>query len=75
MDAIAQEAGVSKATLYSYYRDKASLFAGVMHRMCDELAGDDVRGLVGGQRMGMHRSWHAASGVFLHAALALGKGR
>ena len=47
MDAIAEEAGVSKATLYSYYRDKASLFAGVMHQICDELGGDDVRGLVG----------------------------
>lgn len=39
MDAIAEEAGVSKATLYSYYKDKSSLFADVMHRMCDELGG------------------------------------
>jgi TetR/AcrR family transcriptional regulator, mexJK operon transcriptional repressor len=37
MDAIAEEAGVSKATLYSYYDDKASLFADVMARMCEEL--------------------------------------
>jgi AcrR family transcriptional regulator len=39
MDAIAEEAGVSKATLYSYYKDKSSLFGDVMHRMCDELGG------------------------------------
>jgi TetR/AcrR family transcriptional regulator, mexJK operon transcriptional repressor len=39
MDAIAEEADVSKATLYSYYRDKATLFADVMHRMCDEMGG------------------------------------
>jgi TetR/AcrR family transcriptional repressor of mexJK operon len=39
MDAIAAEAGVSKATLYSYYEDKSALFADVMHRMCDELGG------------------------------------
>ena len=39
MDAIADEAGVSKATLYSYYKDKSSLFADVMHRMCDEMGG------------------------------------
>jgi AcrR family transcriptional regulator len=39
MDAIADEADVSKATLYSYYADKASLFAEVMLRLCDELGG------------------------------------
>jgi TetR/AcrR family transcriptional regulator, mexJK operon transcriptional repressor len=39
MDAIAEEAGVSKATLYSYYDDKASLFADVMARVCEELGG------------------------------------
>lgn len=39
MDAIAQEAGVSKATVYSYYGDKASLFADVMVRMCEEIGG------------------------------------
>ena len=39
MDAIAKEAGVSKATLYSYYGDKSSLFADVMVRMCDEVGG------------------------------------
>jgi TetR/AcrR family transcriptional repressor of mexJK operon len=39
MDAIAEEAGVSKATLYSYYEDKSALFGDVMHRMCDELGG------------------------------------
>jgi AcrR family transcriptional regulator len=40
MDDIAKEAGVSKATVYSYYPDKASLFAEVIHRVCDGLAGD-----------------------------------
>jgi AcrR family transcriptional regulator len=39
MDAIADEAGVSKATLYSYYKDKSSLFSDVMHRMCETLGG------------------------------------
>ena len=41
MDAIALRAGVSKATVYSYYGDKASLFADVMARMCDEI-GDPI---------------------------------
>jgi TetR/AcrR family transcriptional regulator, mexJK operon transcriptional repressor len=39
MDAIASEAGVSKATVYSYYQDKATLFADVMSRMCEQLGG------------------------------------
>jgi len=39
MDAIAKEAGVSKATVYSYYEDKSSLFADVMVRMCEEVGG------------------------------------
>ena len=39
MDAIAAKAGVSKATVYSYYEDKATLFADVIARMCDEMAG------------------------------------
>jgi TetR/AcrR family transcriptional regulator, mexJK operon transcriptional repressor len=48
MDAIAKEAGVSKATVYSYYGDKSSLFADVMVRMCEEVGGHrQVEGLVG----------------------------
>jgi AcrR family transcriptional regulator len=39
MDAIAKEADVSKATVYSYYEDKSSLFADVMLRMCEEIGG------------------------------------
>jgi AcrR family transcriptional regulator len=39
MDAIAKAADVSKATVYSYYADKASLFADVMARMCEEIGG------------------------------------
>jgi TetR/AcrR family transcriptional repressor of mexJK operon len=39
MEAIADEAEVSKATLYSYHSDKASLFAEVMLRLCDDLGG------------------------------------
>jgi TetR/AcrR family transcriptional regulator, mexJK operon transcriptional repressor len=39
MDAIAREADVSKATLYSYYEDKAALFADVITRTCEELGG------------------------------------
>jgi AcrR family transcriptional regulator len=48
MDAIAETAGVSKATVYSYYKDKASLFADVMTQVCDQAGGHDVSGLVGG---------------------------
>jgi AcrR family transcriptional regulator len=48
MDAIAKEAGVSKATVYSYYGDKAALFADVMVRMCEEVGGHlQIEGLVG----------------------------
>jgi AcrR family transcriptional regulator len=42
MDAIAKAADVSKATVYSYYDDKASLFADVMLRMCNEIGGHYV---------------------------------
>src|SRR5262249_22356576 len=49
MDAIAQEADVSKATVYSYYRDKASLFADVMVQMCEDVGRHlDAEGLPGG---------------------------
>jgi AcrR family transcriptional regulator len=48
MDAIAKEADVSKATVYSYYEDKSSLFADVMLRMCDEIGGHrELEELVG----------------------------
>jgi TetR/AcrR family transcriptional regulator, mexJK operon transcriptional repressor len=48
MDAIAREADVSKATVYSYYGDKASLFAAVMARMCEDIGGPvHLEGLVG----------------------------
>jgi AcrR family transcriptional regulator len=48
MDAIAKEADVSKATVYSYYDDKASLFADVMARMCEEIGGHrQIEDLVG----------------------------
>jgi len=49
MDAIAEEAGVSKATVYSYYEDKSTLFADVMLRMCEEAGGHlQVEALIGG---------------------------
>jgi TetR/AcrR family transcriptional regulator, mexJK operon transcriptional repressor len=49
MDAIAKEADVSKATLYSYYEDKSSLFADVMLRMCEEVGGHlQMDTLIGG---------------------------
>jgi AcrR family transcriptional regulator len=48
MNAIAKEAGVSKATVYSYYGDKSSLFADVMLRMCEEMGEHrQMEGLVG----------------------------
>lgn len=36
MDAIAAEAGVSKLTVYSHFRDKASLFAAAVKARCEE---------------------------------------
>jgi TetR/AcrR family transcriptional regulator, mexJK operon transcriptional repressor len=49
MDAIAKEADVSKATLYSYYDDKSALFADVMSRMCEEAGGHlQMEALIGG---------------------------
>ena len=48
MDAIAKEADVSKATVYSYYEDKSALFADVMLRMCEEIGGHrELEELVG----------------------------
>jgi AcrR family transcriptional regulator len=48
MDAIAKAADVSKATVYSYYKDKASLFADVMLQVCEQSGGHDVAGLPAG---------------------------
>jgi TetR/AcrR family transcriptional regulator, mexJK operon transcriptional repressor len=42
MDAIAAEAGVSKATVYSHFQNKEALFAGVMRKMCEESSGPKV---------------------------------
>jgi TetR/AcrR family transcriptional repressor of mexJK operon len=38
MDAIAREAGVSKATLYAHFTDKASLFAAIISSECERKA-------------------------------------
>jgi len=38
MDAIAREAAVSKATLYAYFTDKASLFAAIIRTECERKA-------------------------------------
>ena len=55
MDEIAKRAGVSKATIYSHFADKAELFAGMMRADCamswvkNELSDrsvDDVRGVL-----------------------------
>jgi TetR/AcrR family transcriptional regulator, mexJK operon transcriptional repressor len=55
MDSIAREAGVSKATLYAYFADKAALFAAIIsiecerkaHFMWDDSADrQDVRGML-----------------------------
>jgi TetR/AcrR family transcriptional repressor of mexJK operon len=40
VDAVAEAAGVSKATVYSHYQDKADLFAAVLRRQINELFGD-----------------------------------
>ncbi|MEM1032049.1 MAG: TetR/AcrR family transcriptional regulator [Myxococcota bacterium] len=38
VDTIARTAGVSKATLYSYFPDKATLFQAVLHAECNAIA-------------------------------------
>lgn len=38
VDDIAREAGISKATMYRYYPDKAAIFAAVMQRNCAQQA-------------------------------------
>jgi len=39
MDAVAQEAGVSKQTIYSHFGDKNSLFESIIEEKCDQLLG------------------------------------
>jgi AcrR family transcriptional regulator len=48
MDAIAAEAGVSKATVYSHFQSKEALFAGVMHDMCEDSGGPKISGDLAG---------------------------
>ena len=48
MDAIAAEAGVSKATVYSHFQSKEALFAGVMHDMCEDSGGPKISGELAG---------------------------
>lgn len=48
MDAIAAEAGVSKATVYSHFQNKEALFAGVMHKLCEESSGPHICGELAG---------------------------
>jgi TetR/AcrR family transcriptional repressor of mexJK operon len=47
MDAIAQEAGVSKATVYSYFKSKESLFAEIMEDLCRKIGGNGPEALSG----------------------------
>ncbi len=42
MDAIAREAGVSKATVYSHFQNKESLFAEVMGDLCCQIGGPNL---------------------------------
>jgi len=80
MDAIAEQAGVSKATVYSYYGDKASLFADAMARMCDAIGGPlSAEGLAEGPPeatlraialRGAHRILEAVDGRVLQRVLA-----
>jgi len=44
MDAVALEAGVSKATVYSYFTSKEAFFAEIMEGMCRELGGNSLDG-------------------------------
>jgi len=41
MDKIADEAGVSKRTVYSHFQNKENLFAAIMGDMCDLISGDN----------------------------------
>ncbi|MEQ8697213.1 MAG: TetR/AcrR family transcriptional regulator [Bauldia litoralis] len=42
MDAVALAAGVSKMTVYRYFRSKEELFAGVIGDQCDRIVDDEV---------------------------------
>src|SRR5690606_31016844 len=42
MDVIAAEAGVSKLTVYSHFRDKETLFVAAIEARCSELLPDDL---------------------------------
>ncbi|MFB9066926.1 TetR/AcrR family transcriptional regulator [Pseudofulvimonas gallinarii] len=42
MDAIAAEAGVSKLTVYSHFRDKETLFVAAIEAKCSELLPDEL---------------------------------
>lgn len=47
MEAIAEAAGLSKVTLYSYFRDKDAAFEGVALRLADRLHGAVAAALLG----------------------------
>jgi TetR/AcrR family transcriptional regulator, mexJK operon transcriptional repressor len=42
MDGIAAAAGVSKMTVYRYFRSKEELFAGVIRDLCERIIGEDL---------------------------------
>lgn len=66
-DAIAREAGVSKATLYSYYSSKEMLFGQLVSEECTAIQADLVLPtLSGGLVAGLRRFAHVYVGLFSH---------
>lgn len=81
MDAIAADAGVSKLTVYSHFRDKETLFTAAIRERCEEqmpeaLFDVDLQGPVRGQLEAIARAFFtlvaAPESIALHRLLASG---
>jgi len=83
MDAIANEAGVSKLTVYSHFTDKETLFFAAIRERCEQqmpatLFDVDVKGPVRGQLEAIARAFFALvtapESIALHRLLTSGTG-